>query len=440
MSSLDIIIKKIKNNIKIENECEIWTGTLSQIGNPNINFNKKKYHVSKFLWNYNNPNDLINLKYIVNHICNNKLCIKLDHLKKIPKTKEIDYKKIWKRLLEKGKREKNGCLKWLGNISGGYGQTSIKGKPIYVHRLSCMIKMNVKELEKKENDVRLFVRHLCNNKLCFEPKHLQLGTQYENYYEDKIKNGTLKRGNTHYNSSITQKLAKKIKLSKPKLNPNFKTKKERAKLFKVSLSTIIKIDKGNVCQIISKEIQEKIKQSFEPRYLNYKSQKDRAKQFKVSKDIIKSIDCGKSWANLKDSLGNTTSKRKIKARELRKNANEREWTEDMWKIAKERLLKKSELQKVNNKFMNSPCRIWKGTIQVSGYATLSIHGRTLNVHILACSIKNKRHRKEKEVTRHLCGNKLCVNEDHLQFGTNSENAIDNIKHGKGIYKFNEQRY
>ncbi len=294
--------------------------------------------------------------------------------------------------------------------------------------------MNVEELNKKKDDVRLFVRHLCNNKLCFEPEHLQLGTQYENEH-DKIKNGTLQRGNKHYNSSITEELAQKIKLSKPKLNENYKTKKELAKIFCISKNTINKIEKGNICEIISKEIQENVKKSLQPKYLNYKSQKDRAKEYGVSLDLIKSIDCEKSWANLKDISGNTSSIRKIKARKLRKNANERIWTEDMWENAKKRLLKKSELQKENNEYVNSPCRLWNSTIQDSGYGTITIYGRTILTHVLSCSIKNKRHRKNKEVTRHLCGNKLCINENHLQFGTNSENMIDTLVHGKNLKKF-----
>lgn len=434
------VIEKIKQNIKLESDCEIWTGTLSQNGHPNINHFKKTYYVGKYLWNYHNPDNLIDTKHIIITTCNNKLCIKIEHLEKIPRIKEIDYKQIWQRLLKKSERQTNGCLYWIGSISNGYGQTSIQGKPIAVHRLSCMIKMNVKELDKKQDNVRLFVRHLCNNKLCFEQTHLELGTQYENDYEDKIENGTLQRGEKHYNSSITEKLAKKIKLSKPKLNPNFKTVKEVAKLFNISESTIQKIKKGKICEIISNEIQEKVKKILKEctRYLNYKSQADRAKEFGVSKQIIKCIDCGKSWANLKDTNGNTSSKRKIKSREFRKNANERIWDDKMWKNAKKRLLQKSELQKENNKHVNSPCRIWNGTKQVSGYGTISIYGRIILVHVLSCSIKNKRHRKEKEVTRHLCGNKLCINENHLQFGTNSENAIDNIKHGKN-QKFTKEQ-
>jgi hypothetical protein len=425
------IINKIKENIKEENDCEIWHGTLSQKNYPNIRVLKKSYYVAKYLWNYHNPNDLLTIKFIMNHTCNNNLCVKIDHLKKVPRIKEIDYKKIWKRLLKKGERQKNGCLYWTGcKMPNGYGQGSLGGKPITVHRLSCMIKMNVKELDKKDGDVRLFVRHLCNNILCFEPEHLKLGTQYENDYEDKIKAGTLKRGETHYNSSITEELAKKIKLSKPKLNIEYKTKKEIAKLFNVSISTIIKIEKGNICEIISKEIQENVKKSLQPRYFNYKSQKDRAREFSVSKQIVKSIDCGKSWANLKDIDGNTSSKRKIKSRELRKNANKRIWDDKMWENAKSRLLNKSELQKEKNKFTGTECRIWNGTKASNKYGAITIYGRTMPVHVVSCSVKNKRHREEKEVTRHLCGTKLCINEEHLEFGTKSENAIDNLKHGK----------
>ena len=88
------------------------------------------------------------------------------------------------------------------------------------------------------------------------------------------------------------------------------------------------------------------------------------------------------------------------------------------------------MEKENNEFMNSPCRIWEGNIQESGYGRITIYGKTISAHILSCSIKNKRNRKEKEVTRHLCGNKLCINEEHLQFGTQSENAIDAVRHGR----------
>lgn len=254
-----------------------------------------------------------------------------------------------------------------------------------------MIKINVTELPEKDGDVKLFVRHLCNNKLCFEPEHLVLGTQYENDYDDKILNGTLQRGETHYNSSITQEVAQAIKLSKP-----------------------IKGEPG------------------------YQTQKERAKKFNVTLQIVKRIDCGKSWANLENADGETSSKRKIKAREFRKNAKEREWTEDMWTEAKKRVIERSEMQSENNEFMNSPCRLWKSTMSSGGYGVITIYGRSIPAHVLSCSIKNMFHRPDELVTRHLCGNKLCVNEEHLEFGTQSENAIDVFIHGK-ILKFTPEQ-
>jgi len=35
---------------------------------------------------------------------------------------------------------------------------------------------------------------------------------------------------------------------------------------------------------------------------------------------------------------------------------------------------------------------------------------------------------EGEVTRHLCGNRICCNPEHLKFGTQYENNMDTLKH------------
>lgn len=47
----------------------------------------------------------------------------------------------------------------------------------------------------------------------------------------------------------------------------------------------------------------------------------------------------------------------------------------------------------------------------------------------SCEIAAKRQKRQDEITRHLCGNRVCVNPAHLEFGTRGENARDTLVHG-----------
>ncbi len=78
-------------------------------------------------------------------------------------------------------RENNaaGCWKWIGNVQHhGYGtfafkNAGFKSKAIRAHRASYI-------LFKGDIPQGMLVRHLCNNKLCVNPDHLELGTAADN--------------------------------------------------------------------------------------------------------------------------------------------------------------------------------------------------------------------------------------------------------------------
>lgn len=417
------IIEKIKEKTKLnDNGCEYWTGSLDQKGNPILHFCSKVYSIRKWLWNAHNKDNQIAKKseYYCHYICGNKLCVSLIHLEKRPKAKEVDFKSLWERLLKRGERQQNGCLYWIGIFNRGYGSTSFKSKPIYVHRLSWLIKQNMTEFP-----VGLVVRHLCNNSKCFEPSHLQLGTHYDNE-DDKIAAQTILRGQKNHKCTITEDLARQIKLSKPAKNPNYRSIEARAKLYNVKKSLVEKIDKNENCNSISKELFNQIKASKHPKYLNNgKSQKERAEMFNVSLHIVQSIDNNSSWEYIPDNLNNTTSNTKLKVRA--KRAKERIWTDEMWNHCKQKILDNSELSNDINQATNTFCRIWKGALKKSGYGNISAYGRTFLAHVLSCSVKNKMHRPKNLVTKHLCENKICVAEDHLEFVTLSQSRSDSAK-------------
>lgn len=72
------------------------------------------------------------------------------------------------------KRTKGGCLEWLlGMDVGGYGKVRYGGKTRRVHRLGL-------ELIGVEVPDRAEVRHLCNNRICWEPSHLMVGNRHQN--------------------------------------------------------------------------------------------------------------------------------------------------------------------------------------------------------------------------------------------------------------------
>lgn len=81
-------------------------------------------------------------------------------------------------LLERIKSRVNeadgGCWEWQGGLTkAGYGQISVQNKKLYVHRV--VYALLVGELVEG-----LTIDHLCSNRRCCNPDHLELVTQGEN--------------------------------------------------------------------------------------------------------------------------------------------------------------------------------------------------------------------------------------------------------------------
>lgn len=78
------------------------------------------------------------------------------------------------RLENKRNITESGCWEWTGYVEKvGYGRTSYMNVRQYVHRLSYM-------LHNGPIGEALHIDHLCRNKICFNPDHLEAVTPKEN--------------------------------------------------------------------------------------------------------------------------------------------------------------------------------------------------------------------------------------------------------------------
>jgi len=94
------------------------------------------------------------------------------------KIKNTFYKKygsLKTRFISRIKKLDSGCWQWIGtiDISNGYGRLSYKHKEFMAHRVSY-------NLHRGEIEKGLVIDHLCKNKWCVNPEHLEPVTIGEN--------------------------------------------------------------------------------------------------------------------------------------------------------------------------------------------------------------------------------------------------------------------
>ena len=135
--------------------------------------------------------------------------------------------------------ETNECIEWNGYIdNNGYGGLFKRTKEfgrvyLLAHRLSYLLAF-------KHHPNDLFVCHKCDNRVCINPKHLFLGTAYDNNI-DKIKKGRSNSGNQrHENNGAAKLLNHQVRTIKEMISMGY-TGKFLAFKFNVSESTISSI-------------------------------------------------------------------------------------------------------------------------------------------------------------------------------------------------------
>lgn len=85
----------------------------------------------------------------------------------------------------------SGCWRWLGSYMGeGYGTMNFRNQKCRVHRLAY-------QLWKGPFDPKLDICHTCDNKWCFNPDHLWVGTHRQNMIDHVQKGRHYELKKTH---------------------------------------------------------------------------------------------------------------------------------------------------------------------------------------------------------------------------------------------------
>lgn len=88
-------------------------------------------------------------------------------------------------------KEINTCWEYSGHIAkSGYGKIKIETKTKYAHRYSY-------EIFKGKIPDGYVIDHLCNNRICVNPEHLEAVTQKENVARSVIHRGKILKEITH---------------------------------------------------------------------------------------------------------------------------------------------------------------------------------------------------------------------------------------------------
>ena len=112
------------------------------------------------------------------------------------------------------KREPHECWPWKGMITKtGYGRTWINDKGYYAHRVIFNL-ANPGQIElasPTNRKAKGFLMHLCDNRVCCNPVHLQVATIKENNNDCQEKGRrNLPKGENHHRAVFTNDEIEKI--------------------------------------------------------------------------------------------------------------------------------------------------------------------------------------------------------------------------------------
>lgn len=146
------------------------------------------------------------------------------------------HSRFWSRVQKNGPDE---CWLWTGQRDrDGYGVISVRGKKRRAHRIAYRLRYK---------DRPPVVRHLCDNRPCCNPRHLQGGNQAQNM-QDKVRKDRQARGSRNGRAKLSEEQVRRIR---DLLRSGDIPQSDLAKSFGVSRSVIRDIEKGRTWRHVS---------------------------------------------------------------------------------------------------------------------------------------------------------------------------------------------
>ncbi len=145
--------------------------------------------------------------------------------------------RFWQKV---GPATQSGCREWTGAVAArGYGSFELNGRSVRAHRLAY-------QLATGRDPGELLVRHSCDNPLCCESRHLELGTPRDNT-ADAVRRGRMASGARNGRARLTEGQVAEVRL----LLAEGYGQADIARRFKVVPSTIRWIAKGTTWMAVA---------------------------------------------------------------------------------------------------------------------------------------------------------------------------------------------
>ena len=119
---------------------------------------------------------------------------------------------VWELIAKAGDDD---CWQWQGCTNNtGYGSMTVSQKVYSAHRIAYALTYpgRIEYSAPKDKNLKQFILHKCDNRLCCNPNHMELGN-----YADNNKDAALKgrsrapRGAEHKKAKLTQDQAEQVR-------------------------------------------------------------------------------------------------------------------------------------------------------------------------------------------------------------------------------------